>query len=243
MPSSAPQPPLDIAIIGGGIAGLTLAIGLLKQPNTRASIYESAKEFHEIGAGVLFGPNATHAMALLDPGITRGLQKCSTSNPGAARDVWVSIHHGEGGDATTHHTYDVPCPADQAMVHRADFLSELVGLVPRGVAQFGKRVVGLEELGDGRLRLRFQDGAEATHDVAVGCDGVRSEVRKYILGEDDPAAYAMYTGKYAYRGLIPMQTAAGLLGDELAQKSTLYYSHRGHIMTYPVQHGRVMNGK
>lgn len=52
--------PFDIAIVGGGISGLTLAISLFKQ-NVPVTVYESASKFGEIGAGVGFGPNAVRA--------------------------------------------------------------------------------------------------------------------------------------------------------------------------------------
>jgi len=46
-----------IAICGGGIAGLSLAIGLLKN-NVPFHLYEAAHAFAEVGAGVSFGPNS-----------------------------------------------------------------------------------------------------------------------------------------------------------------------------------------
>jgi hypothetical protein len=57
---------------------------------------------------------------------------------------------------------------------------------------------------------------------SIGCDGVKSQVRRLLLGETDPAARAQFTGKYAYRGLIQMDKAVGLLGDELVRNSQMY---------------------
>lgn len=42
--------PFHIAIVGGGIGGLTTAIGLLRQ-GISFTVYESAPAFAEIGAG------------------------------------------------------------------------------------------------------------------------------------------------------------------------------------------------
>lgn len=49
----ATSKPFNLAIVGGGIAGLTLSISLTKRsiPHT---LYESAAAFGEIGAGVGF---------------------------------------------------------------------------------------------------------------------------------------------------------------------------------------------
>lgn len=62
--------PFRVAIIGGGIAGLSLAKGLLEQvrenkANIDVQIYEQAPKFGEIGAGVAFGPNGTLRHTLL----------------------------------------------------------------------------------------------------------------------------------------------------------------------------------
>ena len=41
-----------VAIIGGGIGGLCLALGLLKQSDLDVQVYEAAHAFSEIGAGI-----------------------------------------------------------------------------------------------------------------------------------------------------------------------------------------------
>lgn len=61
---SAPSPPFSVAICGGGICGLCIAIGLLHQ-GVPFHLYEAAPAFGEIGAGVSFGPNALRAMTLI----------------------------------------------------------------------------------------------------------------------------------------------------------------------------------
>lgn len=42
---------LTVAVIGGGIGGLSLVIGLLKHPHINVQVYEAAHNFGEIGAG------------------------------------------------------------------------------------------------------------------------------------------------------------------------------------------------
>ena len=49
------EQPLNVAIVGGGIAGLALAIGLLAR-DIQVRIYERASSFREIGAGIGFNP-------------------------------------------------------------------------------------------------------------------------------------------------------------------------------------------
>ncbi|KAG9234645.1 putative salicylate hydroxylase [Amylocarpus encephaloides] len=56
---SPSPPPIQIAIIGAGIAGVTLALALTeKNPALQLTIFESRLRFSEISAGVGFGPNA-----------------------------------------------------------------------------------------------------------------------------------------------------------------------------------------
>jgi salicylate hydroxylase len=91
------------------------------------------------------------------------------------------------------------------------------------------------------MQMKFKDGSTAQADAVIGCDGIKSRVRVLLLGEKDPAARAQFTGKYAYRGLIPMEKAVGLLGDELARNSQMYLGHHGHMLTFPIEHGKTMN--
>jgi hypothetical protein len=71
---------LDLAIIGGGLAGLTLSIGLSKF-GIKHTIYESASRFSDIGAGISTGKNAIAALALIDPRIIECYDRCAVPTP------------------------------------------------------------------------------------------------------------------------------------------------------------------
>ena len=88
MPS--PEPKIgDIAIIGGGISGVTLAIALLHRGINSVQVYEQAKHFGEIGAGVAFNPAATRAMQLCSPVVHAAFEEVSTRNQAPEKgDVW-----------------------------------------------------------------------------------------------------------------------------------------------------------
>jgi salicylate hydroxylase len=90
--------------------------------------------------------------------------------------------------------------------------------------------------------LHFADGTTAQHSAVIGCDGIKSKTRPWLLGKDDPASTAVFSGKYAYRGLIPMDKAIQLLGEEAALNSSMYLGYHGHLLTFPVQKGKTMNG-
>ncbi|KAF2168456.1 hypothetical protein M409DRAFT_65433 [Zasmidium cellare ATCC 36951] len=241
MSSTTSPRPFDVAIVGGGIAGLTLAIGLLKH-KVPVTIYESAHHFGEIGAGVYFSPNAARAMNGIDPSITAGFERVATANKNPAMEnVWFEFRHGE--DNPRGKAGDLFCrmgwngSQSHGGVHRAKFLDELIKLIPDGVAHFGKRITAIEKVGD-KVKLTFKDGSEAAHDSVVGCDGIHSETRKYILGPNDPAVDAVFSGKYCHRGLVPMDEAIAALGEDLATNSQNYVGHHGHLLTFPVEKGK-----
>lgn len=239
------QKPITIAICGGGIAGLALAIGLLRH-NVPFHLYESAHAFAEVGAGVAFGPNSLRAMSLIDPKIRELYDKNATSNHSKSQAVWFNFHAGmdcgigKAGEMVATAIAGDAGDIGFSSIHRARFLDELVSLVPDENVTFGKRVVQVEELADG-LRLHFADGGTAEASAAVGCDGVRSNLRHIVLGKDDRAAYPSFTGKYAYRGLIPMEKVVDLLGDELARNSVMWLGNHGHVLTFPIEKGAMMN--
>src|SRR4051812_1199630 len=96
--ASTAKKPFNIAIIGGGISGLTLAIGLLEH-NIPITIYEAASKFGEIGAGVGFGPNSALAMKLLSPKIEAAFNKCKTENTAAKSNSWFTVRVGDARKA------------------------------------------------------------------------------------------------------------------------------------------------
>lgn len=237
------QKPFSIAICGGGITGVALAIGLLRR-NVPFHIYESAHAFGEVGAGLAFGPNSLRAMSLIDPRIRERYGKRATSNAyPEKKEVFLDFHAGmdcgvgkAGQKVVTVNAGDTGC----STIRRSHFLDEMVALVPSENVTFRKKVVEVEELADG-VRLHFADGGTADASGAVGCDGVKSKLRQIVLGAEDAAAHPVFAGTYAYRGLIPMEKAVALLGDELARNGVMWLGKHGHVLTFPVQKGEVMN--
>jgi len=231
----------SLAVIGGGIGGLCCAIGLRRQ-GVPVQIYEAANAFAEIGAGVSFGPNAARAMAMIDPAIYAGFKKCGTNNANPANQkYWFSFRNGQ--DRSSHvgvPIMNLQCETGQTSVHRARYLDELIKLIPSEIAHFGKRLEGIEDNSD-HVVISFEDGTTVKHSAVIACDGVKSKARPILLGEANPATLPQFTGKYAYRGLIPMEGASKLLGDDLARNSQMYIGKNRHVLTFPIEHGKTMN--
>jgi salicylate hydroxylase len=232
-PPKKPGPP--IAIVGGGLGGLALAIGLLKH-GVNIHIYEAAYVFSEIGAGVAFGPNATRALGLIDEALLEGYKKHATFNQDRTRDHtfmtlrWGMNERKEDGQKTgdligqLEDTWN-PGGAEKlgvrtrSCIHRARLLDVLVGLLPEGITSFGKSFEGVEEQSDGTLKLLFADGTTAPASAVVGCDGVKSRVRSIVCG---PGVEVSYADEYAYRAMVPRADAEKALGAELALNGHLH---------------------
>lgn len=220
----------EIAIIGGGIAGVTLAIGL-HQRNIRCTLYEQSRSFREIGAGVALGPNAVRAMVILSKDIRQAFETVATHNKWESKqNVWFDFLDGTDGEhpedghiGEVETIFTLQNVQGQNAVHRAHFLDEMVKHLPEGFAHFKKHLDQIEEdKATGRLRLKFHDGTTAEADAVVGCDGIKSRTREIIVGENHPSAECVYTHKYAYRGVIPMKDVVDVLGEERATNACLW---------------------
>lgn len=234
-----------VAIIGGGIAGLTLAIALHAR-GVPFTIYEQAPKFGEIGAGVSFSPNAISAMKVCHKGIYDAFERVCTYNVWPSKQkVWFDYLDGydksykESGYQEA--AFSITNELGQNGVHRARFLDEIIKLLPQDVARFGKRLKSIDEQSNGKLQLSFEDGSSDEVDAVVGCDGIKSRVRQLMFGADHPCARPGYTHKYAYRGLVPMQQAIEAIGEERALNSCMHMGPGSHVLTFPVNHGEVLN--
>lgn len=68
----------------------------------------------------------------------------------------------------------LPLKYQSQRVRRTRLQSALLSKVPQGIIQLKKRLVSLEDLVEGGVRLVFEDGTETTADLVVGGDGIRS---------------------------------------------------------------------
>ncbi|CAF9908492.1 MAG: hypothetical protein HETSPECPRED_008094 [Heterodermia speciosa] len=216
--SSAPFS-YSVAIVGGGIGGLTLALGLLKYPHIDVQIYESASSFGWIGAGVAIGPNGQRALELISPAAKAAFDKHATPNMWSSKAKNFAAYIVGKGERAGEVIMEAKNETGMQSVHRADFLDELVKAVPAERAHFKKCLQKIEDKDGSPIVMRFSDGTSVTADVVIGADGIHSNVRKYLLGTE--AARPVFSGYVAYRGIINMDAAVEALGAEHAQNSTL----------------------
>jgi salicylate hydroxylase len=248
------HPTLPIAIVGGGLCGLALAIGLVKH-GVNVRIYESAAAFSEIGAGVAFGINSITALKLLDPRLLEGYKKHATYNADRAQDdVFYTMRWGMDERKKNGHVagdlawdmrdvwnYERAQKAGvrtRSCIHRARLLEELVALLPEAITIFGKSFEWVEEQIDGTIQIHFADGTTAHVSSVIGCDGIKSKVRRWVCPPDIQPTYAR---ERAFRAVIPRIDAEAALGTNLALNGHLYCGYGAYIITYPIENGELIN--
>lgn len=250
--------PIRIAIIGGGIGGLATLLGILhhtERTQVIPHLYEAASQFSEIGAGVGFGPNAVRAMEVVDPALHKGYLSIAARAPVVLRDgqEMVAWHYfvmgmdGRGGVGVNdlEGLEEIPgaTPYNHNKthnVHRASFLEEMLKLLrSKGEGEyvtFRKRLQNIAESERG-LKLSFSDGSIEEVDAVIGADGVKSRVRPIVLGNDyEPR----FTGKYTYRGLVPIQKVEDCIGH-WAHENIILTGYGGHIVGFPIDQGKTFN--
>jgi salicylate hydroxylase len=256
--------PLQIAIIGGGIGGLAALLSILNHSSRRVFVprlYEATSQFSEIGAGVAFGPNAVQAMEIIDPELKASYQFHSQVAPtrevdGVQKVPWHAVVMGMDGQSERNRlkTLDeipgaTPYNDNRTKsIHRARFLDAMLkileGKASDDYVSFNKRCVDIEDLDQGEgLRVSFADGSIVDVDAVVGCDGVKSRVRQILLASTGAKIQDFeprFTGKYAYRGLIPMEEAIGAAGEQV-RDNLIICGYGGHIVTFPIDKGKTLN--
>jgi salicylate hydroxylase len=116
----------------------------------------------------------------------------------------------------------------------------MIQLVPDDIAEFNKRMVHMQQDATG-VRISFDDGTTARASAVIACDGIKSLARKIVLGADSPEVAPVFAGEYAYRNLFLRAEADQILGKERAGNGSIYCGQGAYIVTYPVDHGRLMN--
>ncbi|KAH9897890.1 FAD/NAD-P-binding domain-containing protein [Cubamyces lactineus] len=236
VPSTPPQK-LQVSVIGGGVCGLACAIAL-ERAGVPVQLFEAAAAFGEIGAGIGIGPNAVRVLryiGLLDA----VLQKC---NPGDLKPRGFVYRTGMGEHEAVY-TVPVEDPDDFGIgIHRATFLDALVNFVNPGVCHFNKRCVSVTQSADNpqRVLLQFLDGSTHETDVVLGADGIKSSIRKFVLGGTDERIAFSHT--VAYRGLIPYDElkAAGFKTD-LTVAPACFMGPSKHIITFAIKNNEIIN--
>ena len=218
------EPPLNVAIVGGGIGGLFAANALIAH-GLRVSVYEQAPTLGEVGAGVFLTPNSVRQLQRV--GLGQAVETFGARvGPGShyfrhdgTPIAPVQVTDSSGWNAT----YGL---------HRADLVGFLAEALPSDVVHTGHRCTGFEQAG-AVARVAFANGAVAEADIVIGADGIHSTLRAYVF----PPSRPVFSGSVAYRGLV----LHARIPDWPTDRWQMWLGKGKHFLAFPVRSGRLIN--
>lgn len=174
---------LKLLIVGGGIAGLTLAAAL-EQRGIGAEIVERAHGYGGVGYALSVWPaglNVLNSLGLRD----------QLAGLGVPPDVYYATDERgrpliEANFAAFSSQY-----GDILYMSRASLIDTLRAAVGSPVT-FGRSIAQLRQTSD-TVAVTFNDGSTSEYDAVLGADGLRSETRRLVFG-DLPLSYHGVTG-------------------------------------------------
>ena len=213
---------MDILIIGGGIAGLTLALAL-EQVGLRARVYEAAPAIKRLGVGINLLPHAMRELTelgLADHLVQAGVK---TREMGFYNRFGQFIYKEPRGQFAG---YEWP----QVSIHRGDLHRVLLdGVQDRlgdDAVQLGHRATGFTQDHDG-VSVHFADRPAVRGSIAIACDGLHSPLRKQLYPDEGEPKFQ---GTNMWRGVT--QWKPYLTGASMVQIGWLDV---GKIVIYPIK--------
>jgi len=221
----------SILIAGGGIGGLTAALGLAAK-GFDVTVMERASKFGEIGAGIQLGPNAFHALDTVGVG--------QWAREKAVYVDMLRLMDAVSGEEIVHIPLNEPFRKrfgnPYAVVHRGD----LHGVLLKGCEEHPKitlrvnaEVTGYAQDGSAVL-ASLASGETAEGRILIGADGLRSNVRAQVVGDGAPRV----SGHSTYRAVIPLDS---MPEDLRWNAATLWAGPKCHIVHYPLSDWKYFN--
>jgi len=213
-----------IAVVGAGLGGATVA-ALLQREGFDVRLYEQARAFERIGAGIHVSANVMKVLRHL--GAETRLSQIGihpetfTSRKWDTGEVLFELALGDVGVKKYGASY--------ITVHRNDLHAAILEKAGPETIEFGKRLTGVKS--DGVFaQLSFADGSTADADLVIGADGVNSRIREAVVG---PCA-SRFVGAVAHRAIYPSR----LLGERELRNCTKWWGPNSHILIYYIERSR-----
>lgn len=186
---------MKIAIIGGGIGGLTTAIALQRKGFNDITVYEAAPEIQAIGAGILLASNAMTIFERL--GIAEQIKAAGN----VLQSVNIANHRGEILSKVDFSKIIKKYGNGTVSIHRGKLQEILLENANKSTVLSGKRLKNIVFTAGG-TQLYFEDETTTEADIVIGADGIHSPVRKHLFGE----TALRYSGQTCWRGIAKMQS-------------------------------------
>ncbi|KAJ7643530.1 FAD/NAD(P)-binding domain-containing protein [Roridomyces roridus] len=171
---------LSAIVVGAGLVGFAAAVALRRQGH-RVTIYESSSFSTELGAGLAIPSNTLRCLIGLG---------CVVANLDSVDNLCFTsmAYDGTAGMKSDSSDYEGQYGTPWVMAHRVDLHNELRRLAigpdgtgPPAVLHLVHRVVSCD-VNAGSITLA--DGSVQSADLIIGADGIRSTIRRFVLGEE-----------------------------------------------------------
>jgi salicylate hydroxylase len=218
----------QLAIIGAGIGGVALAVACLHR-GIPFTLYERDSGFNTRSQGygltLQQGSRAIEGLGLfaLQAGLISTRHVVHTTE-GKVIAEW-GIRRRELLDATT-----APKRTNVHIARQSLRLALLEQLDGHDAVQWGHHLVGFKQ-GD-RVDLNFEVNGEIKStqaDLVVGADGLRSSVRRLLIGEE--ASPLHYLGCIVILGICPLEAIKGI-DRSLLDSATVFQTANGNERIY-----------
>ena len=177
-------PDMKILIIGGGVAGLTLA-GLLQRRGFAPRLVEKAPAFGKVGYVIVIWPSGSRVLKGLGAYEKLLEEGCQFTN------YYISNYKGK-----VIKTYTIDPVAEKygpiISIYRPELIDTLLASVNPEFIDMNTTVEKIEQ-GTDTAEVHFSDGSSEQYDLVIGCDGVRSKTREQIFGHI-PLTYSGMSG-------------------------------------------------
>ncbi|OAX37334.1 FAD/NAD(P)-binding domain-containing protein [Rhizopogon vinicolor AM-OR11-026] len=250
-----PSPRFRVAICGGGVGGLTLAVSLSRYPDIIVDVYEAAQSFREVGAGVGIWPRSFKVLQKLGPDFEQQLLRYSSS--GWTEEFVPSIKYRKSDQVIGTELFTLMTKGELMRFHRAHFHGVFLShLPPSCTTHNSKRLKSYIQpcSKTSPITLTFTDGSTATCDILIGADGIKSAVRGFMLRElagvvNSHAKQSVlscinpvWSGVTAYRTLIRAdKLRARCPGHRALLEPVQYLGKDAFFLVYPISHGQYVN--
>jgi salicylate hydroxylase len=220
-----------ILVAGGGIGGMACALALT-QAGFDVEVLEQAAQIGEIGAGIQLGPNAFNAMDALGCGPRARARAVYTDD----LIMMDAVDESVVGLIPVREDFRKRFGNPYAVIHRADIhlsIYEEVQTKPN-VRLHTSTKIDHVDIGDKSVRVTDSNGNVFEGAALIGCDGVKSVVRKQLLGDGG----AHVPGHVVYRAVCPRED----FPEELRwNAAAIWVGPKCHIVHYPLRGGEQYN--
>lgn len=187
---------IRIAIIGGGISGLSTAVALQKK-GIHAEVYEKGEGFTGPDTGIVLSGNAIRSFYIMGLGGQMLANGMTTDH---------CLVKSDTGEVIAKFDYQSPSHIPNYLIMQRSVILKILteSLLP-GTLHFNKELIDFKQNSQ-EIKLNFKDGSTAEAEYLIGSDGIESPIRKKLI----PESKLTFSGSVCWRGFIENPPISGI---------------------------------